>query len=606
MHTWIVLSVLAAALLLFVTEWLRVDIVALGVVVALALTGVLTAEQAFEGFSNPAVLTIAALFVIAGAATRSGVAATAARWILHFAGGEERRLLSLLMLGAALLSSVMSDTGTVAVMLPAVVALARRARIPTSRLLIPLSFGALLGGAATQIGTPPNIIVSDLLQEAGLRPFHFFSFTPVGVALILGGTGVMVLFGPRLLPTRQPQLDSQRVETPEELVRRYRLPEGLFRVRVRQDSKLAGLRLTDAALPSTYQVRILEVRRGASNGVREVLPPHPGLRFEPQDLLIVQGAAEDVARAAARWDLAVQPAQAADQQSLLSDEVGVAEAILPPRSSLVGKTIQQLRFGTEYGLTVLGLRRAGVGSLRDLKITPLQFGDILLVQGPWRNILALRERPVDFVVTGQPEAAGVASRPEKAPLVIAILAGMLAILIAGLLPLPVASWLAALAIVLSGCMTMDEAYRAIDWRSLLLVAGMLPMSTALMKVGLVDLAALALAHNLGSVSPLLLLAGLFVVTALFTQLLSNTATTVLIAPIALAAAQAQGLEPHALLMAVAIAASAAFASPVASPVNTLVMAAGGYRFGDYLKAGLPLIGLALVASVLLLPLLFPF
>lgn len=616
---WIVLAILIAALVLFVTEWLRVDVVAFAVVVALALTGVLTPEQAFAGFSNPAVLTIAALFIIGGAVMNSGLAGALGRRVLLIAGENEVRLIVVLMGAVALLSSIMSDTGTVAVLLPAVVTVARDAKIAPSKLLIPLSFGALLGGAATQIGTPPNIIVSDLLVEAGLEPFGFFSFTPMGLALIAIGLLFMLLIGRRILPERGTSIESQRVESPEELVKLYRLPDDLFRLRVRRTSPLVGKTLSEADLRGDFNLNVLEVRRSGmdqpTEGPRfrallgddlERLIPEPAVAFQKDDLLIVQGEATDITQAAARWNLGVQPTGAADEDALLNEEVGVAEVLLPPRSSLVGKTLVETRFGTRFNLSVLGIQRPDQKNPLELKDTPLQFGDILLVQGPWRAILALRERRRDFVVMGQPEGTYRGVRRREAILVALILAGMLLTIIANLLPLATASWLAALALVLTGTIDMDDAYQSIDWRSVLLIAGMLPMSTALEQVQIIDWAAMALTGWLGTLGPHAVLAGIFILTSTFTQLLSNTATTVLLAPVALISARTLGVQPHAFLMAVALAASTAFASPVASPVNTLVMGAGGYRFGDYLRVGGPMILLVLAASVLLLPVLFPF
>lgn len=617
--TLIVIAILIAALVLFVTEWVRVDVVAFGVVVALALTGVLTPEQAFAGFSNPAVLTIAALFIIGGAVLNSGLAGALGRRLLQVAGGGEARLIAVLMIAVALLSSFMSDTGTVAVLLPAVIAVARSARIAPSKLLIPLSFGALLGGSITQIGTPPNIIVSDLLVESNLEPFGFFSFTPMGLTLFILGLLFMLLVGRRLLPVNDTTIESQRVETPEELVDLYRLPEGLFRLRVRRASALAGKTLAEANLRSEFNVNVLEIRRIEDDSgddstrfptllgnERARLTPDPGIAFQVDDLLIVKGDAQEITQLSAHWNLGVQPAQTSDEAALLNEEVGVAEVLLPPRSSLVGKTLVELRFGSRYGLSVLGIQRPDQKADLDLKRTRLQFGDILLVQGPWRAILALREQRRDFVVMGQPEGVHRGVRRRSAIMVSIILAGMLFMMITNLLPLATASWLAALALVLSGTIDMDDAYQAIDWRSVVLIAGMLPMSTALEQVQIVDWAAMSLTTWLGPSGPHTILAGIFLLTSAFTQLLSNTATTVLLAPVALSSAQTLGVQPHAFLMAVAVAASTAFASPVASPVNTLVMSAGGYRFSDYLRVGGPLILLSLIASVLLLPVLFPF
>jgi di/tricarboxylate transporter len=327
---------------------------------------------------------------------------------------------------------------------------------------------------------------------------------------------------------------------------------------------------------------------------------------EQDDVLIAQGEANDVSHAAAVWELGLQRSDVEDERALINDEVGVAEILLPLRSSLSGKTIVDARFGSRYNLTVLGIRRPGAEEELDLKTTKLRFGDTLLVQGSWRNILALRQLRRDFVIMGEPEAMLGARAREKAPLALLILAGMLILLVTNTFPLATVSLLAGLAMILVGCLTIDEAYEAINWKSVILIAGMLPMATALEKVGLVNIVALGLTNNLGNLGPLLIMAILFLLTSIFTQVFSNTATTVLIAPIALATAVKLGIEPNAFLMAVAIAASMAFASPVASPVNTLVMGAGGYRFRDFIRVGIPLILIALIISLLLLPLLWPF
>jgi di/tricarboxylate transporter len=616
---YLTLGILAVAIILFITEWLRVDVVALGVVVALMLTGILTTSEAISGFSSTAVLTIASLFVVGGAVLQTGLAGTIGRRILTIAGGNQTRLLTVIMVTVAFLSAFMSDAGTVAVLLPAILSLALNTKISPSGLLIPLAFGSLLGGAITLIGTPPNIIVSEVLHEAGLQPFQFFDFTPIGLILLVIGIGYMLLVGYRLLPDRKPKQDVQRVETPEELVDLYKLPDNLFRLRVRRGSPLVGESLQHSGIRQNYRMNILDILRDsdprevAKLGERRIIietepesiSPEPKTVLAAGDLLIVQGDASDVSFAAAQLNLGLLPAEPSDHKVLVNTEIGLAEILLPPRSRLVGKTIVDARIGTLYHLTVLGIRRPGVQANLDLKTTPLRFGDTLLVQGAWEDILALRRRRRDFVVMGQPEEMIAAPARRRAPIALLILAGMLLLMITDLLPVAAASMLAGLAMILTGCLTIDDAYEAVDWKSIVLIAGMLPMAIALEKVGLVELAANGLTASFGSMSPSVVMASLFLITSLFTQVLSNTATTVLIAPIALAAAQNMGLQPHAFLMAVAIAASMAFASPVASPVNTLVMGAGNYKFSDYIKIGVPLILLTMLITVLVLPLLWP-
>lgn len=617
---WIALSILAIAIILFVTEWLRVDVVALGVMVALMLTGLLTPAEALSGFSNSAVLTIAALFVVGGAVMQTGLAGVIGQRILSIAGTGETRLVAVIMGAVAMLSAFMSDTGTVAVLLPAIVSLSGSANLSASKLLIPLSFGSLLGGAMTLIGTPPNLIVSDLLRQEGLRPFSFFDYTPAGLLLLLGGVLFMVLVGRRLLPERRSVQDVQRVETPEQLVALYRLPDNLFRLRVRRGSALIGQTVVEADLGKAFQISVIEMLRS-----RQSRPPLEGHRLSKilqpvnlervsreetpiavDDILVVQGTGNDVSHAAAYWNLGLQPAEIADRENLIDDEVGIAELLLPPRSSLLGRNLVETRFGSTYRLTVLAINRPGDEGMTNLKQVPLKAGDTLLVQGTWRAIMSLKDKRRDFVVMGEPEVmAGIPAR-RKAPLTLFVLVGMLLLMVTNVVSVVAAAMVAALATILLGCVTIDEAYEAVDWRSIVLIAGMLPMSTALEKVGLVNGMAVGLVDLVGSFGPLAVLSGLFLLTSGFTQVLSNTATTVLIAPIALAAARQLGVQPQAFLMAVAVAASMAFATPVASPANTLVMGAGNYQFRDYLKVGAPIIVVSLLLSVVFLPLLWPF
>jgi di/tricarboxylate transporter len=619
---WYTLGILVAAIVLFITEWLRVDIVALGVVVALMLTGVLTTSEAIAGFSNSVVLIVAALFVVGGAVRLTGLASMIGQRILTVAGDNETRLVMVIMVTAAILSGFISDTGTVAVLLPAIISLSRTANIRPSKLLIPLSYGALLGGATTLIGTTPNIIVTDLLREEGQSTFQFFSYTPVGSLMLVTGTVFMVVIGRRILPEhRTPHELQEQVSSPKELLDTYRLPDDLFHLRVPLESQLRHKTLAASRLGEEFGVTVLEVRRPAQpqplvkigeqrlvlqSDTMDLIHPAANTELQTNDVLIVRGPEKAVKKAVAFWNLVLQPVSPTDTESLINKEAGIAEVLIPPRSSLVGKTLVATRFGSRYRLTVLNIIRPGESDNLLIKATPLQVGDTLLVQGYWRDILALKEKPRDFVVMGQPESMLGAPNRQRAPLALLIMLGMLLALITGMGSVAMISMTAALAMVLSGCLTMDDAYAAIDWKSIVLIAGMLPMSTALEKVGLVEEASAGLTASFGDLGPLVVMAGLFLITSLFTQVISNTATTVLMAPIAFETAMQLEIAPQAFLMAVSIAASMAFASPVASPVNTLVMGAGNYRFADYIKIGIPMILLMLLVTSLGVPLLWPF
>ncbi len=609
METWLTLFILGAAMFLFFTERLRVDVVALSVVVALAASGILTIEQAIAGFSSTTVISIAALFVVGGAVFQTGLAAMIGDRILKIAGRSEGRLLAVLMIAVALMSAFISSTGVVALMLPAVVSLATRAKMPTSRLLMPLAFSALVGGATTLIGTPPNIIASDALRAAGYAPFDFFSFTPIGLLLILIGVGYMLTIGRRLQPDRQPVTHGQQMETPSELFALYRLPDNLHRVRVREASLLVGQKLGDLHLNRDFGVTILSITRANGNGRPERGDrPDADRVISTDDVLLVQGESSAVGRAAVAYNLAIIANDPVREGDVITNEVGIAEVLLRPRSSLLGKSLTDLRFGSVYKVTVINLHRPGTeNSAIDLRTTPLKFGDILLVQGRWKDIFALKRLRHDFIVMGEPEAAemGVFARVSRARLTLIIMALMVLAIGLNVVSLTLGAMIAAGALVLTGCVTPDEAYESIDWKSLILIAGMLPMSTALVKVGVVESVAGWFVTALGGLGPLAVMAGVFLLTVAFTQVLSNTVTMVLVAPVALATAQSLGVQPGAFLMGAAVAASLAFASPVASPVNTLVMSAGNYRFSDYFRVGAPLIVISLLLVLIVLPILLP-
>jgi len=616
---WITLALLGAAILFFVTEWLSVDLVALGLVISLMVTGVLSPEEALAGFSSPIVITIATLFIVGGAVMETGLADSISGKIIQFAGKSKSRLLVLIMSTVATLSGFISDTGTVAVMAPAIISISRKKGINPSKLLIPLSFASMLGGAMTLIGTPPNIVVSDLLAENGFQPFTFFDYTPIGLVLLLIGILYVTIAGRWLLPDRKSGTELQRVDSPEELMKVYKLPEDLYRLRIRQGSPLAGKSLLESDLGSSYEVNVLKIFRSEETLGRT---PIGSLRFLadeelggqtisakdillPDDLLICQGKLNDISHASAALRLGVQPAESVDHKALVNNEVGVAEILLPPRSQMIGKSLVSSRFGSLYQLTVLGINRPGSEESFSLKDTALEFGDTLFVQGPWKNIRALSGQRRDFVVVGQPEA--LKGSPPRSKMIISalIMLGMLVFLIAGWLPLATTAMIAAFLMVISGCLNMKQAYNSVDWKSIVLIAGMLPMTTALQKVGLVQIGSNWVASTLGGLGIVPTLASLFLITSLFTQVISNTATTVLIAPVALSLALQLGYQPQAFLMTVALAASTAYATPVASPMNTLVMAAGNYRFKDYAKVGIPLIFISMVITVLLLPILWP-
>ncbi len=608
----IAIIILLIAIIFFATEKLRADLVALCAIIALVLTGILTIEEGVAGFASSSVLSIAFLFVVGGAVFQTGLAATITNYIVKIGGDSEARLLMLLLISVAAMSAFISSTGVVALMLPVVINLANRTKVPASKLLMPMAFGALLGGTTTLIATPPNIIVSETLETAGYEPFTFFSFTLPGSLLLIAGLIYILVFGRKLIPHRESEHIVQRMETPGELFELYKLPDIMYHLRVREQSRLAGLTIGQSHLRSEFNVTIINIQRTLKKGasLRELTIQQltPETVIQRDDILIVQADISDLTYTAGYWNLGIMTNHPIRDGEVITNEVGIAEVILRPRSTLIGKTLPEVRFGTVYNLTVLSIRRPGTDEVLSLKETPLKFGDMLLVQGRWKHIFALKQLRQDFIVMGEPEAAeaGAFIRSSHAPITLMIMIGMVVVLALNIMSLTLASLIAAVLIVLTGCLSMDEAYESIDWKSLVVIAGMIPMSTALQKVGLVDIVADFLMNTLGDSGPIYVLAGLFLITVILTQLVSNTATALLIAPVAITAAIGLNVAPQAFMMAVAFGASMAFISPVSTPVTMLVMGVGNYRFSDFGKVGAPLILIAFIVVIGVLPVLWPF
>jgi len=592
---------LAVTIILFAGEFLRLDLVALLVVLALMLSKVLTPGEAVAGFGDPLILLIAGLFVVGEGLFRTGLAFRLSNWVTEVAGTSETRLLVMLMLVVACLSAFMNSTGTVAIFIPVAINLAAKVGSSPSRLLMPISIASLIGGMLTLIGTPPNLVVTTELTRNNLAPFGFFDFTPIGLLILAVGVGYMVLGGRKLLPrdTGEKEGGHTRLSL-RDLMEAYELSDQIHYLRIEGNSPLVNQTLAQAQVRSRFEVTVVGLERQ-----NRIMPVKAQIEFRYGDNIFVVGAAaqvESLARAEALTPLAIGD----KQKKMVPQELGLVEVLLSPRSKLIGSTLAKSRFRERYGLTVLGILRLGKPLTDDLVETRLAFGDSLLMGGGWRQIDLLQGERNDFMVLTIPhEMSEVAPERAKAPWALAILMGMLVLMTFKLVPAVAAVLLAALAMVLVGCLNMKNAYRAMNWQSLVLIAGMLPMAQAMEKTGGVKLIVNQVTV-LGDYGPLALMLGLFVITSFLSQVISNTATTVLVAPIALGAAKILGVSPYPLLMTVAMAASTAFATPVASPVNTLVLGPGGYRFNDFVKVGLPLIFLSMLVTLLAVPILFPF
>jgi di/tricarboxylate transporter len=773
----LVLAIMVVAVILFITEWIRVDVVALMVLVSLTLTGLVTPDQALSGFANLAVVTVWAVLILSAGLARTGVAALIGRPVLRLAGRSEARLIAMIMLLVGVLSGFMNDIGVAALMLPVVVDIARRTGRPPSRLLIPLAFAALLGGLNTLIGTPPNILISEALRQYGLEPFHMFDYTPTGVVVMLSGIAFMVLVGRHLLPSRDTRdLPANGRAAPGEF---FELHERLFIIRLPDDSVLAGKTLAESRLGQAlglnvlailradenrlapdaaailrpgdrllvegrpdrltelrgghilvaednhlaaerlrsaeidlaelelapqstllgqtleqidfrrqYGVVVLAIRRGGGvlrtnleciplqqddvllvqglpdrigvlhrelalnvsrpetladyhleerlatmrvtpdsaligrtlvesrlgeafglgvmGIIRDDTPqlmPDPDKPLAAGDLLLVKGRPADLQTLEGLQGLQIDPQAPPDLGELESEHVGLTEIVLSPRTTLAGKTLREIDFRDKYGLSVLAIWRQGQAYRSNLRDMALRFGDALLLYGRRERLRVLGKEPDFLVLT---EAAQEAPRTKKAPLALLVMAAVLVPVILDWLPIPITAVAGVVLMVVTGCLTMEEAYRAIEWKAVFLIAGMLPLGIAMERTGAASFLAEGMVSLVGGLGPLAVLAGLFILAALASQVMPNPAVAVLLAPIALNTAHDLGISPYPLMMAVAISASAAFLSPVGHSANVLVMGPGGYRFADYTKVGVPLTLVVLLVVLAVVPIVWPF
>lgn len=776
------LAILSMAIVLFITERIRIDLVALLVLTSLALSGLVTPAEALSGFSNPAVITVWAIFILSGGLARTGVANFIGRQVLRLAGDGEIRLLVVIMAAAGLMSAFMNNVGVAALLLPVVIDISRRTRRNPSKILMPLAFGCLLGGLTTLIGTPPNILASDALRDFGLQPFDMFDFAPVGVIVLLGGILYMLLVGRTLLPERdkaeefhnaqkefqgdvfnlserlfilrvpeqstlsgrtlaetrlgsalglnviglirngetkfvpgpesalragdrllvagrldrlkelgdrlqltvkEERLDLEEIisqdvhlievaltpnssyigqslrqmdfrsrykanvlvilrdgkpyrthlqdialkfddilliqatqsniqalrESPEFTVSStvttgmYHLQERLLMIAVPEDSSLVGKSLSESRLADAFGFSVLGILREKESQ----LIPDPDERLQASDTLIVEGKAEDLQMMQALQKLEIDRKAALDMEVLESERVGLIEAMLSPYTTLVDKTLGQLHFREKYGLNVLAIWRAGKAYRSNIRDMPLRFGDTLLLHGPREKLQMLAEEP-DFLVLS--EEVQEPLRLDKAPIAALVMSATVLSVLAGWLSISIATVTGAAVMVLTGCLNMEEAYRYIDWRAVFLIAGMLPLGIAMQNTGAAQYIAQGAISSLtgldvGQAATILLLAVLFVLTTVASQIMPNPVVVVLMAPIIINTAADLQLSPYALMMVVAIAASASFLSPVGHPANLLVMGPAGYRFSDYIKVGLPLSVLVLLIVLFILPIFWP-
>lgn len=602
----IVLALLVSAVVMFVLNKPRMDAVALIMLTVLPFTGIISMGEALAGFSDSSIVLIAALFVIGEGLVRTGVAQRLGDWLSGRAGKSETRLLVLLMLAVGGLGSIMSSTGVIAIFIPVALRIAQSTGMAASRLMMPMSVAALISGMMTLVGTAPNLVVNSELMRGGAEGFHFFSFTPFGATVLVLGIGYMLIArrwlagadGSSGVESSRPSLSGW--------VQQYKLAGREHRVRVTSGSPLIGQTIAEVEMRSTSGASIvaIERRRRASS---EMISPSASTVFQAGDILFV-----DVFRLTApaaeireKYGLEELPL-GGDYFTDRSQEIGMAEVMVSATSDLVGQTVLQSRFRTEHHLTVIGLRRGNTAIEGNLLAEKLNIGDTLLVIGTWNHIRELQTNTADLVVLNLPaELDEVLPASGKAPQAVACLLLMVGLMISGVVPNVQAALIACLLMGALRCVDFESAYRSIHWKSLVLIVGMLPFSLALQRTGGVDMAADALVAATGGAGTHVVLGSLFLITALLGLFISNTATAVLMAPVALAIAADMNASPYPFAMIVALAASTAFMTPISSPVNTLVVGPGNYKFGDFVKIGVPFSLVVMVVCVFLVPMILP-
>ena len=598
----IVFGVLVGAAALFVSNRVRADLVALAALLILQLSGVLTLPESLAGFGDPVVMVIVSMFVVSEALVHTGIAQNIGLTVLNAARGDETRVIALLMLVIGGVGAFMNSTSAMAIFIPVALSVARKAGLNRKRLLMPLSIAALISGMMTLIATGPNLIVDKALAQEGLTSFGFFSFTAFGVAVLLVGIAFMLLVGRRLLARDKRDTSGKKLRTFTDMVVSYGLGRHLHRRHVSPQSPLVDRAVARMDVRSTFGVHVVAVERKEHGN--DIVQATPGTVFEAGDDILVVGTREQVDRMTEAFQLDTipldLPREHTRRRQEFIQEIGLAEIMIVPESKLIGKTLGETHFQEVYNATVVAIRRQGEPITGRLHDEALKLGDALLINAKWADILSLRNERQNFVVLTLPEEfEDVAPAAGRAKWAVVILAAMVAAMAFRIVPTATAAMLAVLALVASGSVRLASLYRVIQWPAVVLIAAVLPMATALEKTGAAELIAGVLVDVLGHTGPFGMLAIIFAVAAVTGFFISNTPTAVLFAPVAINVAQALGVSPQAFAMTVAIACSAAYVSPVASPVNMLVLEPGGYKFVDFIKVGLPLLILTLAVTIVL-------
>ena len=585
----IVLGILVVALIAFATERVRVDLVALSVMVVLMVLGIITPMEGLAGFSNPATVTIAAMFVLSSGLQRTNLPTLVGTHIINASNKSETRMILLLMSTTAILSAFILNTAVVAVFIPIALRIAKETKIAPSRLLMPISFGAILGGTMTLIGTSTNLLISSIAAQSGIEPFSFFAFAPFGVISVAAGLLYMVTLGHKLLPDRPVQSD---------LLDKYQVREYLSQIEVRPNSPLIGKTLRDLDLGKRYDITILDILRDG----RTILLPGASRHIRANDIILVRGPLDKLLELQKIEGLELLPPEKMPEQVLSrEEELGMAEVVVAPQASIMGFTITELDFRQRFGVVAIGMLRRGMSLIGKFTLEPIMAGDMLLVVGDKRNLVKLSKNP-DFLLLVDVPMSPV--RNSKAIWAMGIMAAVIITAVLGA-PIVVSALAGALMMVITGVLTLDEAYASLDKRVLVLLAGILSLEAAMENSGLAQWLSENLLQFLDPAQPWLLVGAFYLLSMLLTSAMSNQATAVILAPLAIAAAEMMGVNPVPLLMAVTFAASASFMTPIGYQTNTMIYSTGDYRFSDFVKVGLPLNMLLLVLATIFIPIIWP-
>ncbi|MEH6537169.1 MAG: SLC13 family permease [Psychroserpens sp.] len=608
------LIILTLTIAFFVWGKFTPDIVALVSMISLFLFGILDLNETLSGFSNPTVIMIASLFVIGEGLSQTGWTALAGKKLMDWAGKSVPKLLVIVTFGAGILSGFVSNTGTVATLLPATISSAWSIGTMPSKILMPMAFGANSGGLLTLTGTPPNIIVNNTLIDSGFEGFSFFEFSLIGLPLLLIAIIYFRFIGFKLLPKRKTNNKPVDINTTlHKWIEAYQIENDYYRLRIRSVSPLINTKISEWNFEKEYQVNIIRLKRRHPNRLKGNHPyiefPSPETDMRYHDILTIKGDTEAINKLMIKFRLGLLPAEPVKDElrnNLINQEVGMTEVLVTQKSSLVGKNIKLNQYFKRYGIQLLATSRHRKPFIEETM--RVEAGDGFIIRGQWQDIEQLKNQHENIVICGSPEgmAKTIDDITPKSYIALFALALMIVLLVIDSVPGAIAALISAGIVLLTGCVPITKAYKSISWMSVIMIAAMIPMGIALQKTGTAQLIANGIISFLGDASPIYLIVGVFLMTTIFSQFINNSATAVLMAPIVILAANALQVAPEPLMITVAISASTAFLTPIGTTTNAMVLAAGGYKFSDYFKVGFPLLLLFLATTVLLVPLIWPF